>query len=446
MYSFHSSLEEKNQLLHTLTTYGIETTVDRSKKKDRIREWIQASAIVEESEEGDESDVYEDSEFYEDEDNESEETDPIPMRGRHFPERRPSAATKDHRRRRGSTASRSKAPAKPVERKIPFAPQVAEERETIARFASFPNGDPNLAVRNGGDQATSTNVISDNVSPTTNGRSGIKDPARANANNSQDAESSRTALPGVKQSPPKTTTGALDSGDMVAPMSPQIPTRKNRAHTAPFSDVRSGERQAESPTARRTQSAAVLQTPEVEDSSRTKVSASTGRAGNSSAAAISRTARSAAPPVGRADRGTAAPPIGNATAAAEAQPASGGAPAAARVESSPPAVARITMPTNATSSAASHLVMQSFNALQDISAASRPIGSSGTPSSTTSPASSSSNVSNKQPGQRLEERTALAYGKDAYAHYGIAHGAILPMRVNIVRQDSAGSGSRSVSN
>lgn len=67
MYSFHSSLEEKNQLLHTLTTYGIETTVDHSKKKARIREWIQASAIVEENEE-DESDIYEDSEFYEDED------------------------------------------------------------------------------------------------------------------------------------------------------------------------------------------------------------------------------------------------------------------------------------------------------------------------------------------------------------------------------------------
>ena len=48
MYSFHSSLEEKNELLYTLTQYGIETTVDRSAKKDRIREWIQSSVIEEE--------------------------------------------------------------------------------------------------------------------------------------------------------------------------------------------------------------------------------------------------------------------------------------------------------------------------------------------------------------------------------------------------------------
>lgn len=51
MYSFHSSPEEKNKLLFTLTQYGIETTVDRGAKKDRIREWIQASVIEEENEE-----------------------------------------------------------------------------------------------------------------------------------------------------------------------------------------------------------------------------------------------------------------------------------------------------------------------------------------------------------------------------------------------------------
>jgi serine/threonine-protein kinase SBK len=51
MYSFHSSVEEKNQLLFTLTQYGIETTVDRSAKKDRIRDWIQASVITEAPEE-----------------------------------------------------------------------------------------------------------------------------------------------------------------------------------------------------------------------------------------------------------------------------------------------------------------------------------------------------------------------------------------------------------
>ncbi|XP_018323058.1 serine/threonine-protein kinase meng-po-like [Agrilus planipennis] len=51
MYSFHSSPEEKNKLLFTLTQYGIETTVDRTAKKDRIRQWIQTSVIEEEDEE-----------------------------------------------------------------------------------------------------------------------------------------------------------------------------------------------------------------------------------------------------------------------------------------------------------------------------------------------------------------------------------------------------------
>ncbi|RZB40116.1 serine/threonine-protein kinase SBK1, partial [Asbolus verrucosus] len=51
MYSFHSSPEEKNKLLFSLTQYGLETTVDRSAKKDRIRQWIQSSVIEEEDEE-----------------------------------------------------------------------------------------------------------------------------------------------------------------------------------------------------------------------------------------------------------------------------------------------------------------------------------------------------------------------------------------------------------
>lgn len=48
MYSFHSSPEEKNKLLFSLTQYGLETTVDRVAKKDRIRQWIQNSVIEEE--------------------------------------------------------------------------------------------------------------------------------------------------------------------------------------------------------------------------------------------------------------------------------------------------------------------------------------------------------------------------------------------------------------
>uniref|UniRef100_A0A182JDD0 Protein kinase domain-containing protein n=1 Tax=Anopheles atroparvus TaxID=41427 RepID=A0A182JDD0_ANOAO len=53
MYSFHSSVEEKNKLLGTLAQCGIETTVDRAAKKNRIRDWIQSSVIAEEEEEDD---------------------------------------------------------------------------------------------------------------------------------------------------------------------------------------------------------------------------------------------------------------------------------------------------------------------------------------------------------------------------------------------------------
>lgn len=55
MYSYHSSPEEKNKLLHSLTQYGLETTVDRLAKKDRIREWIENSTIIEEEDGGDEA-------------------------------------------------------------------------------------------------------------------------------------------------------------------------------------------------------------------------------------------------------------------------------------------------------------------------------------------------------------------------------------------------------
>ncbi|KAI5694797.1 hypothetical protein M8J75_005643 [Diaphorina citri] len=56
MYSFHSSADEKNKLLQTLTQYGIETTVDRGAKKDRIKAWIQSSVIEEDRDEDEEED------------------------------------------------------------------------------------------------------------------------------------------------------------------------------------------------------------------------------------------------------------------------------------------------------------------------------------------------------------------------------------------------------
>lgn len=55
MYSFHSSPEEKDKLLSSLAHFGIETTVDRLAKKNRIRDWIATSVIMEEEEEEDDS-------------------------------------------------------------------------------------------------------------------------------------------------------------------------------------------------------------------------------------------------------------------------------------------------------------------------------------------------------------------------------------------------------
>lgn len=43
--SVHSCEEEKNRIFRTLTQYGIETVVDRTAKKERIRDWIQSSCV-----------------------------------------------------------------------------------------------------------------------------------------------------------------------------------------------------------------------------------------------------------------------------------------------------------------------------------------------------------------------------------------------------------------
>ncbi|XP_004535920.1 CBL-interacting protein kinase 3 isoform X1 [Ceratitis capitata] len=51
MYSFHSSPDEKNRVLYTLANCGLETNVDRQSKKNRIKDWIEASVITEEDEE-----------------------------------------------------------------------------------------------------------------------------------------------------------------------------------------------------------------------------------------------------------------------------------------------------------------------------------------------------------------------------------------------------------
>lgn len=51
MYSFHSDPNEKNSLLKHFREKGVEITVDRHAKKQRIREWIQNSVIEEADEE-----------------------------------------------------------------------------------------------------------------------------------------------------------------------------------------------------------------------------------------------------------------------------------------------------------------------------------------------------------------------------------------------------------
>ncbi|XP_011558391.3 serine/threonine-protein kinase meng-po [Plutella xylostella] len=62
MYSFHSDPNEKNILLKHFMENGIETTVDRQAKKQRIREWIQNSVIEEGDEEEEEAaSVYDES-------------------------------------------------------------------------------------------------------------------------------------------------------------------------------------------------------------------------------------------------------------------------------------------------------------------------------------------------------------------------------------------------
>ncbi|KAJ0178459.1 hypothetical protein K1T71_006282 [Dendrolimus kikuchii] len=61
MYSFHSDPNEKNILLKHFRDNGIETTVDRQAKKQRIRDWIQNS-VIEEADE-DEENSYEQNAF-----------------------------------------------------------------------------------------------------------------------------------------------------------------------------------------------------------------------------------------------------------------------------------------------------------------------------------------------------------------------------------------------
>ncbi|XP_008544325.1 probable serine/threonine-protein kinase DDB_G0268876 [Microplitis demolitor] len=406
MYSFHSSPEEKNQLLYTLTRYGIETTVDRSRKKDRIREWIQSSAITEENEDEDDFVVDTNNTV-----NENDTDENGSMKGRHFPERRPSVKasasperpiTSDKIRVRRTTSDkitsgnnhqneskrRSTSTHRPslrnLERRNPFAPQVAEEMQTIARFANFPNGDPNLAISPVGIMKTDNLVAQSTVpqiapfsaqAPNADSNERVSqvseikllDPAfdsegnrevinNINNNNNSNNNNNVTIMPINSAGWEETQTietmnkNLLQNGDAMsylqsAPKSPQVPTRKNRDHKVQFSTM-------------------INQVPATDFLSNRRSNEINNKLTNQL-------------------------PLN---------------------------------PNPLTMSVASQLVMQSFHMIQGInSMQSTPLSGSGTSSS------------------------GSVYGKDAYEHYGVAQGTVM-VKPEITRNGrSSGSGSRSVS-
>lgn len=436
MYSFHSSLEEKNQLLYTLTRYGIETTVDRLKKKDRIREWIQASAIAEEDEDEPVSDLLE--EF-----NEADDEEPITMKGRHFPEVRAEIAEEDsgsgngrrgsdvsikrkkpsstseernhstgggggggssgkrrsnnqqQQQERKSRASRSSANRK-IERKVPFAPQVAGERKAVAKFANFPNGDPSLGFvskdnepscvdnNKADDYLVGANQPEKLIEPLTVSTYRIRPDERIvtssimlNSSGNSPNTSHDSSTMASNCTPGSSTEITADIGltgfsdeqalrveelsDKLDKMTPQAPARKHRSQTAPFPATTTSE-EVKVEDSRKTQSVLAL----ARDSSMEKSSVLVDN--NSSACEI---------------------PI--------------------------PAM-----------SAGSHLAFHSFNALK----------------ATVSPIHLL-NERNKTTRVQQDAKETMIYGKDAYEHYGIAQG---PVVNSGKRGSSSRSGSRSVSN
>ncbi|XP_078038766.1 uncharacterized protein LOC144471004 [Augochlora pura] len=483
MYSFHSSLEEKNQLLHTLTTYGVETTVDRTKKKDRIREWIQASAIIEECEE-DDSDANEDIRFYE------EEEEPSSMKGRHFPETRVKTSDTGRQKHRANTSSpRKRQLVKPTERKIPFAPQVAEERETIARFASFPNGDPSLAILKNGTNGTA---------PPQKFSSATEETKPINGTNGQLNKSPLNNANAVKDSfMPATSTGVAKTNsledakdrngslvDRNLPGSPQIPNRKHRSHTAPFpaptSPLLNGS-SADS-TAKRSQSITGLAGSQTDRSvareterspaplAMAPTQADAGQSSTSLAMARGeRSNRSAAQSMSRVENQSAVMPAAAAAAVAAATRVENQLSNATPVARNEKSAAGPVLPANPlTMSVASHLVMQSFNALQGMNTVPADSANPKT-GSATNPAATPKNSPTSTPARILTPKNSptntpartstpprprnngvhradepVAYRKDPYEHYGIAQGVIL--RTDTARRGSLESASRSVSN
>ena len=445
MYSFHSSLEEKNQLLYTLTQYGIETTVDRTRKKDRIREWIQSSAIAEENEE--ESDL-EDLEKVNDNSDVDEESS---MKGRHFPERRPSARTLETSSR-GPTSSKSRGQIvnesqnkngtngkarrantiinsnhraarsmRHMERRNPFAPQVAHERHTVARSANFPNGDPSLGLVDNSataaenarkmaelekEQLLLSSVGSINDLPGTSGQQTVNQINSARSSNSpikktvmDESDANHRLLQRIQEFNRENSEGggneAAGYSENPPPRSPQAPNRKHRSQTAPFPAPimqQANNYQAEA-LSRRSHSAVALPTARAEPFVTVSDQVANNYNNNDNNSNNNKNNNDNNNPL--------------------------------------------------TMSVASHLVMQSFNALQALNT--QPIATPGVIKSRHAHRPHNSQPTKKDKSVEREIPN-VTYGKDAYEHYGIAQRAVGINRSEVPRQGSTGSGSRSVSN
>lgn len=172
MYSFHSSPEEKNKLLYTLKEYGLETTVDRGAKKDRIRQWIQNSVIEEcDEEEPAEDDIDEDRIKIIDNEN-----GPI---GEMVEYRGPISESKikinGHRKEQHGHHRRERRPTKepqvykpPVDPRIPLQMQINSVKDTNSAFQSK-NSNSQTSSESALSSSDSSNFTIKNVEPSKSG-------------------------------------------------------------------------------------------------------------------------------------------------------------------------------------------------------------------------------------------------------------------------------------
>lgn len=459
--------------------YGIETTVDRTRKKDRIREWIESSAIAEENEE--ESDAEEMAERI---NGNSDMEEEVNMKGRHFPERRPSSRTMESSSSKASSKSnlrptntregmsaeasekkkkngvsgkarraqtiltsnhRAARTLRQLERRNPFAPQVAQERHAIARFASFPNGDPSQAITSDRTAIVSENAaklaelekeqmlirsagsIHDRVGNASINQpiamaSGVverRDSARNSPVKSNDDRGyeNGSALRNEQEGSPigrdRTTNRMLDQRanneayvyedktKLISTKNPQAPARKHRSQAAPF------------PPPVLSPQADTYQAEVFESRSLPATTISGARHSTTETTIVPS-------PIPNHINNNSNNYNNNDTNSHNNNNNNNN-----NNQNNP-----LTM------TVASHLVMQSFNALQAMNTMPKTIASDKQSSRTRE----TSNAAREQPAN------IAPYGKDAYEHYGASQRSAPVTRHDLPRQSSTGSGSRSVSN